>query len=67
MDGYAEFTQKHVEVPWRSNMRNRMAHGYFDVNLDVVWETVVNGCWFPRKSGVDNLLAVFTRWACRLL
>ena len=41
MDGYAEFTQSHPEVPWRSmrNMRNRMAHGYFDINLDVVWET----------------------------
>lgn len=27
MDGYAEFTQAHAEVPWRSmrNMRNRMA------------------------------------------
>jgi uncharacterized protein with HEPN domain len=21
-------------------MRNRIAHGYFDVNLEVVWETV---------------------------
>jgi uncharacterized protein with HEPN domain len=21
-------------------MRNRMAHGYFDVDLDIVWETV---------------------------
>jgi uncharacterized protein with HEPN domain len=21
-------------------MRNRMAHGYFDINLDVVWDTV---------------------------
>ncbi len=21
-------------------MRNRLAHGYFDINLDVVWETV---------------------------
>lgn len=20
-------------------MRNRMAHGYFDINLEVVWET----------------------------
>jgi len=42
MDGYAEFTQAHADVPWRSmrNMRNRMAHGYFDINLDVVWETV---------------------------
>ncbi len=42
MDGYAEFTQAHLEVPWRSmrGMRNRIAHGYFDINLDVVWETV---------------------------
>ena len=21
-------------------MRNQIAHGYFDINLDVVWETV---------------------------
>ncbi len=42
MDGYAEFAQAHPEVPWRSmrGMRNRIAHGYFDINLDVVWDTV---------------------------
>ena len=47
MEGYAAFTQAHAEVPWRSmrNMRNRMAHGYFDINLDVVWETVQE--WLP--------------------
>lgn len=48
MDGYAEFTRAHAEVPWRSmrNMRNRMAHGYFDIDLDVVWETVQE--WLPQ-------------------
>ncbi len=47
MDSYAEFTEAHTEVPWRSmrNMRNRMAHGYFDINLDVVWETAQE--WLP--------------------
>jgi uncharacterized protein with HEPN domain len=47
MDGYADFIQTHADVPWRSmrNMRNRMAHGYFDINLDVVWETVRE--WLP--------------------
>jgi uncharacterized protein with HEPN domain len=42
MEAYAAFAQRHPEVPWRSmrGMRNRIAHGYFDVNLDVVWETV---------------------------
>ncbi len=46
MDGYVEFTQAHADVPWRSmrNMRNRMAHGYFDINLDVVWRRYRNGC-----------------------
>lgn len=42
MDGYQEFAGRHAEVPWRSmrGMRNRIAHGYFDVNLDMVWDTV---------------------------
>jgi uncharacterized protein with HEPN domain len=42
MDGYAGFAQAHTEVQWRNmrGMRNRIAHGYFDINLDVVWETV---------------------------
>jgi len=42
MDGYPEFAEAHAEVPWRSmrGMRNRIAHGYFDINLDMVWETV---------------------------
>ena len=42
MDGYTEFTETHTQVPWRSmrGMRNRIAHGYFDINLDVVWDTL---------------------------
>jgi uncharacterized protein with HEPN domain len=32
----------HPEVPWRviTDMRNRVSHGYFDIDLDVVWNTV---------------------------
>ena len=39
---YNKFLDLHPDVPWRSmkGMRNRIAHGYFDINLDVVWETV---------------------------
>lgn len=42
MDGYAEFAQAHPQIPWRNmrGMRNRIAHGYFDINLDVVWDTL---------------------------
>ncbi len=39
---HEQFLNGHPQVPWRSmkGMRNRIAHGYFDINLDVVWETV---------------------------
>ncbi|GAA4011660.1 DUF86 domain-containing protein [Actimicrobium antarcticum] len=44
---YAAFSEEHAEVPWHHmrGMRNRMAHGYFDVDLNVVWETVQE--WLP--------------------
>ena len=37
-----EFRESHPDLPWESmaGMRDRLIHGYFDVNLDVVWETV---------------------------
>jgi len=37
-----EFHQEHPDLPWKGmvGMRDRLIHGYFDVNLDVVWETV---------------------------
>ena len=36
------FALQHAHIPWRAmrGMRNRIAHGYFENNLDVVWETV---------------------------
>lgn len=39
---YPEFVARHREIAWHGmrGMRNRIAHGYFDVNLDVVWDTV---------------------------
>ena len=42
LQGHSDFLERHPEVPWRSikGMRNRIAHGYFDIDLDVVWETV---------------------------
>lgn len=42
MDRHAAFVDRHPEIPWRNmrGMRNRIAHGYFDINLAVVWNTV---------------------------
>ncbi len=37
-----EFCEAHPEVAWKKmiGMRDRLIHGYFDVNLDVVWQSV---------------------------
>lgn len=42
MDRYPAFVERHPDVRWRSmrGMRNRIAHGYFQLDLDVVWDTV---------------------------
>jgi uncharacterized protein with HEPN domain len=31
----------HPEIPWTAivGMRNRLVHGYFDVDLEIVWRT----------------------------
>lgn len=38
----AETRNAHPEVPWSRivGMRNRLVHGYFDINLMRVWNTV---------------------------
>jgi uncharacterized protein with HEPN domain len=42
MSEHSDFADAHPDIPWRQmrGMRNRMAHGYFDINLEIVWETV---------------------------
>ena len=44
------FKSEHSEIPWLeiTGMRNRMIHAYYDVNLDVVWQTI--------KSDLPDLL-----------
>ncbi len=42
MDRFADFVDQHPDLPWRGmrGLRNLFARGYFDLDLDVVWETV---------------------------
>ena len=42
MDKYPEFAAQHAVIPWHNmrGMRNRIAHGYFDIDLVVVWDTL---------------------------
>lgn len=43
-DGFPECIQANPSpaLPWHQmiGMRNRMAHGYFDVDYEIVWDTV---------------------------
>jgi uncharacterized protein with HEPN domain len=31
-----------MDMPWQRmrGMRNRIAHGYFQINLDIIWDTI---------------------------
>jgi uncharacterized protein with HEPN domain len=41
---YPNFAAEHVVVPWgiAYEMRNVLAHGYFMVDLQIVWKTIHN-------------------------
>jgi uncharacterized protein with HEPN domain len=43
MDNFPEFVLANRDVPWRNmrGMRNRMAHGYFQTDMDLVFDTAV--------------------------
>ena len=38
----SEFKLSRTDLPWTGiiGMRNRLIHGYFDLNLDIVWQTI---------------------------
>jgi len=39
---HPDFATANPDIPWQAirGMRNRIAHGYFDIDLSVVWQTV---------------------------
>ena len=42
INDYPEFVATNKEMPWREmrGIRNRMAHGYYELDLDIIWDTV---------------------------
>lgn len=36
--------ERHPEIPWPDigDMRNRLAHGYDEIDLDIVWQVLTN-------------------------
>lgn len=39
---FPAFAAAHSHIPWKSmrGMRNRIAHGYFEIDLSTVWDTL---------------------------
>ncbi len=50
---YPELAGAKAAIPWRGirGMRNRSAHGYFDIDLHVVWTTV----WTELPALIEHL------------
>jgi uncharacterized protein with HEPN domain len=49
--------RSHPEIPWPDiiGMRHRLIHAYFEINLDILWETVVTDLP-PLITSLDNIL-----------
>lgn len=52
LQDHGPFLDGYPSIPWHGmkGMRNRIAHGYFDINLAVVWDTV--------QAGLPQLLEI---------
>ncbi len=53
-----QFQAAHPEIPWVDviPMRHRLIHAYFDIRLDVVWETVTRDLP-PLIASLEEILA----------
>lgn len=59
---HAQFAAAHADVPWNVvyTMRNRVSHGYFQVDLELVWKTIHTDL-LELHSQIRTLLAQITK------
>ena len=52
-----EIKDQYSQVPWQKiiRMRNRLIHGYFDINLNIIWQTVTENIP-PLLEEITNIL-----------
>lgn len=52
------FKQQHPEIEWRdiSDFRNFLIHDYIDVDVSIVWDTMMNNIP-PLKEKINTILA----------
>ena len=53
-----DFQDQHASIPWREMIaiRNVIAHGYFIIELDIIWSTIHNDV-LPLLPILTNLMA----------
>ncbi len=53
-----ELREQYSSLPWRqmAGMRDKLVHGYFGVNVEVVWKSVIEDLP-PLKRQVSHMLA----------
>jgi uncharacterized protein with HEPN domain len=52
-----DFKLLHPEIPWALiiGMRNKLIHAYFDINLDILWQTVTGNLPLLKEQ-LDSIL-----------
>ena len=55
---------QYFQIPWQPiiDMRNRLIHGYFDIDLDIVWETVTQEIP-PLLVEIEKIIVDFNKKA----
>ena len=46
------FKEKYNEIPWKkiAGMRDKIIHGYFNVDIDIVWKVIVKDIPILKKN-----------------
>jgi uncharacterized protein with HEPN domain len=54
------FLAQYPQIPWKAIMgiRDHIAHGYFDIDADVIWETIQNDL-VPLSITVKKMIQSF--------
>ena len=54
---HQQLLQHRPEIPWKAvkGMRDHIAHGYFDINTNFVWDVVKNDL-IPLRDAIDYLI-----------